>query len=81
MRLRARFSPRDSRVDSLRLVAVLAVASRSEPSLPIGRLRAHRTLVELRMRDLAMTTAEAGTREGRLLRVESEEPGDGEGAS
>ena len=30
---------------------------------------------------IAMTVAEAGTREGRLLRVESEEPGDGEGAS
>src|SRR5207248_4465980 len=41
--------------------STLAVASRSEPSLPIGRRRAHRTLVELRMRDLAMTTAEAVT--------------------
>ena len=30
---------------------------------------------------IAMTVAEAGTREGRLLRVESEEPGEGEGAS
>jgi hypothetical protein len=28
-----------------------------------------------------MTVAEAGTREGRLLRVESEEPGEGEGAA
>jgi hypothetical protein len=30
---------------------------------------------------IAMTVAEAGTLEGRLLRVVSEEPGDGEGAS
>ena len=30
---------------------------------------------------IAMTVAEAGTREGRLLRVESEEPGEGEGAA
>jgi hypothetical protein len=30
---------------------------------------------------IAMTVVEAGTSEGRLLRVESEEPGEGEGAS
>jgi hypothetical protein len=30
---------------------------------------------------IAMTVAESGTREGRLLRVISEEPGDGEGAA
>jgi hypothetical protein len=30
---------------------------------------------------IAMTVAQAGTREGRLLRVESEEPGEGEGAA
>lgn len=30
---------------------------------------------------IAMTVAEAGTREGRLLRVVAEEPGEGEGAS
>src|ERR1035437_3571575 len=30
---------------------------------------------------IAMTVAEAGTGQGRLLRVESEEPGEGEGAS
>jgi len=30
---------------------------------------------------IAMSVAEAGTSEGRLLRVESEEPGDGEGAA
>jgi hypothetical protein len=30
---------------------------------------------------IAMTVAQAGTHEGRLLRVESEEPGEGEGAS
>src|ERR1035437_1384220 len=30
---------------------------------------------------IAMTVAEAGTRQGRLLRAESEEPGEGEGAA
>lgn len=38
---------------------MLALASRTEPTLPIGRLRAHRSLVEVRMSDLAMTPAEA----------------------
>jgi LuxR family maltose regulon positive regulatory protein len=37
----------------------LALASRSDPGLPVGRLRAHRDIVELRTRDLAMTTPEA----------------------
>ncbi len=41
--------------------STLAVASRCEPSLPIGRLRAHRALVELRMSDLALTASEAAT--------------------
>jgi LuxR family transcriptional regulator, maltose regulon positive regulatory protein len=41
--------------------STLAVCSRSEPPLPIGRLRAHRALVELRMSDLALTAAEAAT--------------------
>jgi LuxR family transcriptional regulator, maltose regulon positive regulatory protein len=43
----------------------LVLASRTEPALPIGRLRAHRALVEVRTEDLAMTTAEAAT----LLRL------------
>src|SRR6185312_7514967 len=34
--------------------AQLAVASRTEPPLAIGRLRAHRSLIELRTADLAM---------------------------
>jgi LuxR family maltose regulon positive regulatory protein len=42
----------------------LVVASRSEPALPIGRLRAQGDLVEVRARDLAMTRSEAA----RLLR-------------
>jgi LuxR family maltose regulon positive regulatory protein len=37
----------------------LALASRREPELPLGRLRAQRRLVELRSRDLAMTRREA----------------------
>ena len=39
--------------------SLVAVSSRTEPSLPIGRLRAHRALVEIRTQDLAMTPAEA----------------------
>ena len=39
----------------------LAIASRTEPSLPIGRLRAQRELVEIRIEDLAMSPAEAAT--------------------
>src|SRR5438045_3895332 len=37
----------------------IAVASRTEPALPTGRLRAHRRLVEVRTADLTMTSAEA----------------------
>ena len=40
---------------------MIAVASRTEPPLPLGRLRAHRELVEVRMADLAMTPAEAAS--------------------
>jgi LuxR family transcriptional regulator, maltose regulon positive regulatory protein len=36
----------------------LALACRTEPALPIGRLRAHRRLLELGRADLAMTKAE-----------------------
>ncbi|MFL5825290.1 MAG: AAA family ATPase [Thermoleophilaceae bacterium] len=53
-------------VEALRAVALhvppgsqLALGSRTEPPLPIGRMRANRELVEVRARDLAMTTAEA----------------------
>src|SRR5947209_1292137 len=41
--------------------SLLAIASRREPPLPVGRLRAHRALVEVRMGDLAMTVPEAGS--------------------
>ncbi len=37
----------------------LALASRTEPPLPTGRLRAHRALIEIRTRDLALTPGEA----------------------
>ncbi len=37
----------------------LALGARSEPALPLGHLRTHRMLTELRSRDLAMTAAEA----------------------
>jgi LuxR family maltose regulon positive regulatory protein len=37
----------------------LALASRSDPVLPIGRLRAHGNSVELRAEDMAMTRSEA----------------------
>jgi LuxR family transcriptional regulator, maltose regulon positive regulatory protein len=54
--------------DSLKVVAALAsqlagrsqlvIATRTEPALPTGRLRAHRGLIELGRDDLAMTKSE-----------------------
>ncbi len=41
--------------------SALALASRREPVLPLGRMRAHRTVVEVRIDDLALTSAEAAT--------------------
>jgi LuxR family maltose regulon positive regulatory protein len=38
----------------------LALASRSEPELPVGSLRADRRIFELRAADMAMTRSEAG---------------------
>jgi LuxR family maltose regulon positive regulatory protein len=37
----------------------VAIASRTEPPLPLGRLRAHRRVLELRTTDLAMTRCES----------------------
>jgi LuxR family maltose regulon positive regulatory protein len=54
-----------SLVEQLRPGSQIAVASRTEPPLPTGRLRAHRALVEVRAGDLAMSPAEAAT----LLRL------------
>src|SRR4051794_19074877 len=39
--------------------SVLALCSRTNPALPIGRLRANRAITEVRTRDLVMTNAEA----------------------
>jgi LuxR family maltose regulon positive regulatory protein len=39
--------------------AMVAVSSRTEPPLPLGRLRARRALIEVRVNDLAMMPAEA----------------------
>ncbi len=39
--------------------SIVAVASRTEPVLPTGRLRAHRTLIEIRPGDLALSLPEA----------------------
>ena len=47
-------------VDQLPGGAQLALASRTEPALRLGRRRAHRGLAELKQRDLAMTRAEGG---------------------
>ena len=41
--------------------AMLAISSRSEPPLPLGRLRARRALVEVRVQDLEMRPADAST--------------------
>jgi LuxR family transcriptional regulator, maltose regulon positive regulatory protein len=58
----------------LRPGSALALASRADPALPVGRLRAHDALVELRARELAMTATEAGA----LLRGAGVELGAGE---
>lgn len=39
--------------------SMVAIASRTEPPLPLGRLRARRALIEVRVPDLAMMPAEA----------------------
>ncbi|MGZ4252904.1 MAG: LuxR C-terminal-related transcriptional regulator [Solirubrobacteraceae bacterium] len=52
-------------LSELRSGSQVALASRTQPSLPIGRLRAQRELVEIRTEDLAMSPAEAAT----LLRL------------
>jgi LuxR family maltose regulon positive regulatory protein len=44
----------------------LALATRTEPALPIGRLRAHRGLTELGRGDLVMTKSECGELLGGL---------------
>ncbi len=46
-------------VDGLGEGCVIALASRTEPALPAGRLRAERRITELRAHDLAMTDREA----------------------
>jgi LuxR family maltose regulon positive regulatory protein len=46
-------------VDHLPRGSQLAVASRSEPGMPVGRLTANRDVVELRYGDLRMTPSEA----------------------
>jgi len=57
----AAFAALEVLVDHMPAGSQLAVASRTEPdALPVGRLRTHRRLVELRTPDLAMTRAEAG---------------------
>ncbi len=50
-----------SLLEGLGPTSQIALATRSEPLLPIGRLRAHRALVEVRTDDLAMAPAEAAT--------------------
>lgn len=51
--------------------SLVALASRSTPQLPLGRLRTHRALVEIGMHQLAMPPAEATS----LLRCAGREPG------
>jgi LuxR family transcriptional regulator, maltose regulon positive regulatory protein len=46
-------------VDGLPHGAQVALGSRTEPALALGRLRANRLLVEIRSRELAMTATEA----------------------
>jgi LuxR family transcriptional regulator, maltose regulon positive regulatory protein len=56
--------------------STIAVASRTEPKLALGRLRANRRLTEVRIQHLAMSQAEAAqmlTREGVKLPAEKRE--------
>ncbi len=46
-------------VEELPAGSMVAIASRTEPPLPLGRLRARRALIEVRVPDLAMMPAEA----------------------
>jgi LuxR family transcriptional regulator, maltose regulon positive regulatory protein len=56
----ASFAALEALVEHLPPGSQMALASRTEPELlPVGRLRAHRRLVELRPRDLVMTRGEA----------------------
>ena len=47
-------------IDHLPRGSQVALASRTEPALQLGRRRAHRGLAELKQRDLAMTPSEGG---------------------
>lgn len=47
-------------IDRLPAGSQVALATRTEPALALGRLRAHRQLVELGLEDFAMTRAESG---------------------
>jgi LuxR family maltose regulon positive regulatory protein len=53
------FDALDDRARSMPSGSQLALASRCEPGLPVGSLRAHRRVFELRTGDLAMTRSEA----------------------
>ncbi len=46
-------------IEELPAGSMVAIASRTEPPLPLGRLRARRALIEVRVQDLAMMPAEA----------------------
>jgi LuxR family transcriptional regulator, maltose regulon positive regulatory protein len=54
------FDALDAVASSMPSGSQLALASRCEPGLPVGSLRAQRRVVELRSGDLAMTRSEAG---------------------
>jgi LuxR family transcriptional regulator, maltose regulon positive regulatory protein len=54
------FAALDELVRSIPSGSQLALASRSEPELPVGSLRADRRIFELRAADMAMTRSEAG---------------------
>ena len=57
---RETFDALDDLTRSMSSGSQLALASRSEPRLPVGSLRAGRRIVELRASEMAMTRSEAG---------------------
>jgi LuxR family transcriptional regulator, maltose regulon positive regulatory protein len=53
-------------VESVAPGSALAIASRAEPALPLGRMRANRWMVEVRQKDLVMTRGEGASLLARL---------------
>ncbi len=65
--------PIEQLIERLPATTYLVLATRSDPPLPLGRLRARGQLTEIRADDLRFTTAEAGTFLNDVLELELDE--------